>query len=636
MLVAALFGPPANGQQQAPGRDAAPPETPAEQAPDATSPDQPSAYTVRAVDLRFADRAQPLADHAATVLDQARVQLVQTDAGYEAARVVEEAQSPRTVRLDALAELDDPRLRPSAIRALARALVQGFNDAGFGGVRVDLAPDQIGPKGRDLRPDADRSLIFSVNLMPVTEVTTEAVGDRFKGEAVDDRPEHRDIRRRSPVDPGDDEEGVLRPQLIEDYVAFLNRHPGRRVDAAVGAGERPDALALRYLVQEAKPWLVYAQVSNTGTDQTDPWREQFGFVHRQLTGHDDILSIVYSTAGFDAVHAVSGSYEAPLPNAPRWRYRLNAGYSEFTASDIGFGDLNFTGESTTFGGELAWNFFQKENWFIDAFAGLTWEHIEVDNEVVDVQGIEQFLKPRAGLRTQKFGPTARSNASLFVEWNADDLASTEQAEASELGRTGVDAEWAILRFNAGTSFFLEPALNPDAWADLSTPRSSTLAHELALNLRGQVVLGERRTIPQAQMTAGGLYTVRGYDESTAVGDNALILSAEYRFHLPRALAPNPEPGELFGQPFRWRPPSPRGRPDWDLILKAFVDYGTTSNNNPTALGESSEDLVGLGVGAELQIKRYLTLRVEWAAALKDAEEQDAGENRVHIAATLMY
>lgn len=643
LALLAVAGRPGPALAQAPTPDAADAQPPAH----ADDPEQPAptprTYRVESISLQFGDNADALARQADRVLAQAVVELVPTDDGYAAAAASDTPEAdagarPRPIGLALVdvGRLVPPELSPSAIRAVARAIVARYNELGFGGVRVDLAPDQIDPAGKDVRPDNQTALAFRVQALPITAVTSRAAGDRFDGDDPDNRPEHQHIRERSPVaGKARDGDAVLRTRAIQDYVAFLNRHPGRRVDAAVVAADAPDALALRYLVAEAKPWLLYAQASNTGTEQTANWREQFGFVHRQLTGNDDVLSAVYSTAGFDAVHALSGAYEAPLPNAPRWRYRINAAYSEFVASDIGFTDLDFTGQSHSVGGELSWNFLQRRNWFLDAFAGLTWQHIEVDNQVSAIEGTEQFLQPRLGLRSDRLTETERLFGSVELEWNADGLASTNDDDASRLGRDSVDAQWAILRFNLSAAFFLEPLLNPDAWADLSTPASSTLAHELAFTARGQTVLAEQRTIPQLQMTAGGLHSVRGYDESSAVGDNALILSAEYRFHLPRALAPNPEPGRLLGRPFRFAPPSPRGRPDWNLLLKAFVDYAHLGNNSPT-LGEGDEDLLGAGVGAELQLMQYLTLRVEWAAALNDVEEQDAGENRVHLSATISY
>jgi hemolysin activation/secretion protein len=114
-----------------------------------------------------------------------------------------------------------------------------------------------------------------------------------------------------------------------------------------------------------------------------------------------------------------------------------------------------------------------------------------------------------------------------------------------------------------------------------------------------------------------------------------VAGAEYRFHLPRLFTPRPEPSRIFGHDFRIAPPGPRGRPDWDLILKAFVDYAHTSSNNAQP-GERSSDLLGAGVGVELQLKRYVTVRVDWGAAMHDAQEVNAGDNRFHIAATLVY
>ena len=62
--------------------------------------------------------------------------------------------------------------------------------------------------------------------------------------------------------------------------------------------DEESGVELQYLINESRPWRVFGQVSNTGTEQTDEWREHFGFVHHQFTGNDDVLSIDYMTAGF--------------------------------------------------------------------------------------------------------------------------------------------------------------------------------------------------------------------------------------------------------------------------------------------------------------------------------------------------
>ena len=106
---------------------------------------------------------------------------------------------------------------------------------------------------------------------------------------------------------------------------------------------------------------------------------------------------------------------------------------------------------------------------------------------------------------------------------------------------------------------------------------STLAHELYFSFRGQWALGYR-LIPQFEQAAGGFYSVRGYPEAVTAGDTVFLATAEYRFHLARALgvAPNPTKIKVFGDPFRVLPEQPYQRPDWDCILRGFHRSGPGS------------------------------------------------------------
>jgi hemolysin activation/secretion protein len=184
--------------------------------------------------------------------------------------------------------------------------------------------------------------------------------------------------------------------------------------------------------------------------------------------------------------------------------------------------------------------------------------------------------------------------------------------------------------------FLELLLNREAWEDPSTPESSTLAHEVALSFRGQYAF-DKRLIPQVEQVLGGLYTVRGYPESVIAGDTALIGSVEYRYHVPRALEIEPEPRELFGETFRTAPQYVYGHPDWDLILKGFVDIGRSIISDPFSF-EDDETLIGAGIGVELLYRRNLNVRLDWGFALEDLDSRDvnSGSNRLHLVATILF
>ncbi len=191
----------------------------------------------------------------------------------------------------------------------------------------------------------------------------------------------------------------------------------------------------------------------------------------------------------------------------------------------------------------------------------------------------------------------------------------------------------MLQLEGSHSFYLEPLLEPEAFAS----GKGTLAHELYFGGRAQYAF-DYRLMPQSEQVMGGLYTVRGYPESVVAGDSMFVVTGEYRFHLPRALAVQPDPTRtrVFGQPFRFSPQQPYGRPDWDLILRTFVDAGRTVSSQHQAF-EENNTLVGTGVGLELQIKQNFNIRVDWGIALESVPGVvEGGSNRFHIIATFLY
>jgi len=176
---------------------------------------------------------------------------------------------------------------------------------------------------------------------------------------------------------------------------------------------------------------------------------------------------------------------------------------------------------------------------------------------------------------------------------------------------------------------------------------------------GQIALNDGRPVPQFEQVVGGFSSVRGYPESICSGDEAMAGSLEYRLHIPRLLKPAdaiardkaakdagaPQEGPPKKSPFLFRPPtagsSPYGRPDWDLIFRLFVDAGATFENNPISSLEADHTLAGAGAGLELQFRRYLSVRFDWAAAvlpvtIDSTNQVRAGDNRYHIVVSLTW
>lgn len=496
----------------------------------------------------------------------------------------------------------------------------------------------------DLRPQGQTTLTIQVWRAVIGEVRSIGFGqkwDRYAQKQGEERageetslnaPAHERLREGSPVREGD----LLRRPPLDRRTEFLNRHPGRRVDVSLAPSGEPGEVVLDYLVTEAKDWAAYYQLTNTGTESTDPWVHRFGYLNNQLVGRDDIFQIDYITAGFDESHAVLGSYEFPIHHSGRVRARVYGSWNEYTASDVGFAFDTFEGEGYTLGAEVAWNVHQKGSRFIDLVGGVHWDHVSVNNNLFLIEGDEDFVLPYVAVRLEKQTVLNSLLAELKLEFGT----GGDEDEVFKLGRFNVEDEWATLKGRASYSFFLEPIFNPDGFEGKKDPDEMTLAHEVFLSARGQWAFHDR-LVPNYQQVAGGFFTVRGYDESEAVGDNVIIATAEYRFHLGRALPATTELSTLAGRPFRSRRTQPYGAADWDWIFRGFIDAARVSNNDRNPFSESNDTLVGVGVGTEIRVKNNLTLRLDWGLALSGVgkgatRRADTGDSRLHFMATLLF
>lgn len=540
-------------------------------------------------------------------------------------------------RLTEIAEGPPIRVYATGVRELNEQIVDELNRRGLIGVYVAPRADDIEPDtGRDLRDPGDTALHLLVYTGRAQGLRTFASGSRVGERERIDNSAHAMVARHSPVQPagvgGRGEGDLLRREQLDEYLALLNRHPGRHVDVTFTPSRTPGGVYLDYLVAEDKPWTAYMQVADTGTDATADWQQRFGAAHFQLTGRDDVLRLDYVTGEFDEVQAVIGSYQVPV-FGPRLRARVRGSWTDYEASQFGIDD-GFEGRQWTAGADLLANVLQRGDLFVDASAGVRWLNIEAHN-LLTPEGDESFLAPQLGLGVERARDESVLRGSLGIELGLG--GSSDPDELLRLGRPDVDEDWMRLTWDVAYSFYLEPLVDRRAWSNPLTPSSSTLAHEVLLRTEGQYAFGDR-LIAQVEQVFGGFYTVRGYPQALLASDSGVVVSAEYRYHVPRAFALEPEPRELpvIGR-FRVAPDRVYGRPDWDLVLRGFFDFGRAIYSD-AAPGEEDETLSSLGVGIELLIDRYigLSLRLDWAVALQDVRDAEAGDSEAHFLATLRY
>lgn len=544
------------------------------------------------------------------------------------------------------------RFLPTGIRSVTEAIVHAFNERGIAGVYVEPDPDDIDPaSSRDLRTKS-KDLRLKIWTGRLLEDRTFASGSRVAEDESIDNPIHGRIKANSPVKPGD----LLKKKEIDDYVARLNRHPGRTVGTAVSRAGEPGGAYLDYLVNEKKPWSAYAQLSNTGTESTGELRERFGFTHNQLTNRDDILQLDYITGDFDTVHAFFGSYTTPLAYDNRLRGGVSGSYVEYASDQLGQ-QLEFQGEQWHFSGEMIGTVWQRSDLFVDVFGGLRWQNISVDNSTGDTpirsEKVNPFFLPEVGIVVAQRTPVLTFRGELSNAWNVPSVSGTSDSDITKLGR-GLDGDvdigdssFEILRWDTFVSVYIDALLSDKSSSD-DLPR----AHEIYLGSRGQYAWGNVLA-PQFQDVVTGLYAVRGYAQSIAAGDDVAILRAEYRIHVPRLLPVDSSPIELPGKrSFKLQPARSNDQPDWDFVVRGFVDLGRTVINKRIKDRDFGQELAGAGVGLELRLLDHFVFTADYGVALRSTDgvhnqptatvnasnpnDTNVGDDQVYLTGTLIF
>ncbi|HTV47780.1 MAG TPA: ShlB/FhaC/HecB family hemolysin secretion/activation protein [Phycisphaerae bacterium] len=594
--------------------------------PPAQEPDDGRAYSISQFVLSYAHDREALP--ALTTLMDLPIQLALSRDGYVAVKTSAQSRGiiypSSTMTLAQFNAQNIPhRFYSSALQSIELQIVAAIHQRHIIGLYVQVSTkDFSGP--RDLRPAGDTLLHLVIHTAIVTDVRTISSGPGMSGTQVINNPQAAFIRQHSPIQPASSTnqmqtKDLLQEDALDDYISLLNQQTSRRVSIAISPGNQVDSVTLDYLVNQSKPWVAYAQLSNTGTKQTNPWMEQFGFNDTELTGHDDILNLSYATAGFSKMNDISASYQFPIIGINQLQGRMYGGYEQYTASNIGLGNSNLNGELASGGAEVILTLAQFNKLFFYGVLGAEYEYSYVDDVAFQQTGEADFLYPYLTLRMTRVGNTSQQNGNLTV---LGQYTSSSSTQLNNLGRLNTDPTWAILQGNYEVSFYLEPLLFPQSFAS----GTSTMANEIVFRINGQEAF-DQRLVPQQEAVIGGLFTVRGYPQTIVAGDSAIWGTIQYNLHIPRLFPVNPNPTTFLGQPFYTAPPTPYGQPDWDLVLSTFVDAGEVGQSHPQSY-EAGATLISTGVGAQVTLWKNVSALVDWGIALTPVSPEATGQGGV--------
>jgi hemolysin activation/secretion protein len=457
-------------------------------------------------------------------------------------RVIGTKTIPRADVETAVYEFLGPARTAEDVEKARASLEKAYRDKGFQSVSVNVPPQ---------RPT--RGIV-------VLQVTETPVGRlRVKG-ATFFSPEQ--IRRMAPSLA----EGKV-PNFNEvqrDLIA-LNQMPDRQITPTLRPGVLPGTIDVDLEVKDKLPLHGSIELNNRYSANTTPLRLDAAVRYDNLWQLGHTIGFGFQIAPQRPSDAIiySGYYIARLPQV-NWVSLLIQGTrqnSEVATS----GGANSIGNGEIIGGRFLFNLPSRPGFFHSASAG------------IDYKNFEQDLQIGSGIIQSPI-----SYWPFSVGYNASWIAKnylTELSAGLTFSFRGTSAQEVVefdnRRYNADANFFYFRG-------SLGHTHELPYGFQFFGELQGQA--SATPLVDSEQFSIGGLTTVRGYLESTSIGDSGLCGTLEIR---------TPSLLKWLGE----------GN---ELRFFAFLDGGFVTINDPLPEQTSHFNLWSYGFGGSIRLLERLT------------------------------
>lgn len=523
-------------------------------------------------------------------------------------------------------------LSSSAMQHILESLLNTFYQRHIHWVVMYIPEDEITSSGVDKRPHDDNRLSIVISVPIIKDVNVSHADPNDPSKSPDNPKLNQKICDHLPLSVPDPSTGIpgdfINSNILNNYLHALNRHPNRRVDLEIGPTDLPGEVGLNFIVTQKRPYYFYFNANNNVPKPINRWQESVGFIHTQMTGNDDIFKLNASTDSFDKYYSFNASYEAPIGRSMVNRWGISGSYSRFLSAEFALPQNLFIGTQAIANLEFISNIAQWDRLFLDIDANLQYRHIQNEGHFFFDSATKNFILPEIGLKAIQLKRENKLITSLSVQSTISSLFWDVRKGLDNLGRTDLSPNWGIVQGGFYGSSYLESLFQ-------KSDKVKHLAHEVVCIAQLQYACNQR-LIPELEGILGGLYSIRGYPQSTVAGDNMYMGSFEYRFHVPGALDARPNAcTKLFNKKFRWAPASPKGETDWDLLFRAFYDVGEVTVNQ-RRLREKDYLIMGTGLGIELVLWSNVFIRGDWGRALRSANGISSGNNQYYFSSTIIF
>lgn len=463
------------------------------------------------------------------------------------AAVVEAAVYPFLGRARSVADVEQARA----------ALEAAYHEAGFKAVTVEVPP-QSGAGG---------VVFLRVSEKPVGRLRVTGTRWNSPRALTDAAPELR-------------ESTVLDFTAVQRAVVRLNQRRELSVTPEVKPGHEPGTLDVDLRVEDRLPLHGSLEVNNRYNEGTTPVRLNAAVSYENLWQRGHGAGVAWQVAPERPADASvwSAWYLARFREID-WLTLLLQGTKQ--DSDVStLGGLAAAGQGSVIGLRLVAALPGTERLQHSLSAGADWKRFDEDIVLAGQRTSLpiRYVSPVAGYSAAWTGKASRTELNLAL--GAGLRGSGSSTAAFDAKRFAATGSWLHLR------------------GDAEHVRDLPRGFQAVLGVRGQLT-GDS-LVNNEQFSAGGPGTVRGYLESAALADRALLGSFEAR-----------SPDLLRG-PAEWR-------------LHAFIEGGRLRLNEPLPEQQDTFDLLGVGVGSTFRAGEAVSADIDFALPLRDAGPTTAGD-----------
>lgn len=357
--------------------------------------------------------------------------------------------------------------------------------------------------------------------------------------------------------------------VTRDIIA-LNQLSDRRVTPSLRVGAEPGTVDIDLTVEDKLPLHGSVELNNRYSANTTQTRLSGAVSYANLwqRGHQIGASFQVAPERTKDSQVFSGFYTARFP---QWKWLTLTLQATRQESDVAvIGGAASIGRGTIVGLRAGIELPAGKNFYQSISLGADYKHLD-QRTVFTVSGGSQVLASPV-----RYVPLSLSYGAV---WTGKGWSTEFNASGSFNLRVLSDEEsvFDTRRFNSSASFTF-------VRGELSHTRDLPAGFQLAARFQGQASSGP--LIDSEQFSAGGLSTVRGYLESTVVGDNAALASVELR-----------SPSLAAWIPGKWLS---------DLRLYAFLEGGVVNLHDPLPEQQSRFYLAAYGVGGRIKFSQYLS------------------------------